>query len=159
MAGARDHADEDADFGVPPDWRIARGPGLDTRRPPPPARQRSGRSSCAAARGTESDHRGFRGTPWGRSIAGAIALSDAGVGGSFSDGTQDRLRLKMRQLTNGGLVRTDRRGWLELGTLRRTNIALRLVALGYTNVYWYRGGREAWEVNGLPETNLELQDW
>ena len=28
------------------------------------------------------------------------------------------------------------------------NLALRLVALGYTNVYWYRGGREAWEVAG-----------
>ena len=33
------------------------------------------------------------------------------------------------------------------------NLALRLVALGYTNVYWYRGGREAWEVAGLPETD------
>ncbi len=34
------------------------------------------------------------------------------------------------------------------------NLALRLVALGYTEVYWYRGGREAWEVAGLPETEL-----
>jgi rhodanese-related sulfurtransferase len=39
------------------------------------------------------------------------------------------------------------------------NLALRLVALGYTNVYWYRGGREAWEVNGLPETVINMQDW
>ena len=31
------------------------------------------------------------------------------------------------------------------------NLALRLVALGYTHVYWYRSGREAWEVAGLPE--------
>jgi adenylate cyclase len=31
------------------------------------------------------------------------------------------------------------------------NLALRLVVLGYTEVHWYRGGREAWEVNGLPE--------
>ena len=30
------------------------------------------------------------------------------------------------------------------------NLALRLVALGYNNVYWYRGGREAWEVAGQP---------
>jgi hypothetical protein len=30
-------------------------------------------------------------------------------------------------------------------------LALRLVALGYTNVNWYRGGREAWEVAGLPD--------
>ena len=39
------------------------------------------------------------------------------------------------------------------------NLALRLVALGYTNVYWYRGGREAWEVAGLPETEVDVQDW
>ena len=39
------------------------------------------------------------------------------------------------------------------------NLALRLVALGYTNVYWYRGGREAWEVAGLPETKVTLHDW
>ena len=39
------------------------------------------------------------------------------------------------------------------------NLALRLVALGYTEVYWYRGGREAWEVAGLPETDLAMQDW
>jgi adenylate cyclase len=39
------------------------------------------------------------------------------------------------------------------------NLALRLVAMGYTNVYWYRGGREMWEVNGLPETELTATGW
>jgi adenylate cyclase len=39
------------------------------------------------------------------------------------------------------------------------NLPLRLVALGYTRVYWYRSGREAWEVNGLPETELDVQPW
>jgi len=39
------------------------------------------------------------------------------------------------------------------------NLALRLAALDYTEVYWYRGGREAWEVAGLPEANLAPQDW
>ena len=39
------------------------------------------------------------------------------------------------------------------------NLALRLVALGYTHVYWYRGGREAWEANGLPETKIDVQEW
>jgi len=34
-----------------------------------------------------------------------------------------------------------------------------LVALGYTNVYWYRGRREAWGVAGLPEMEVTLQDW
>ena len=39
------------------------------------------------------------------------------------------------------------------------NLTLRLAALGYRNVHWYRGGREAWEVAGLPETELEPQPW
>jgi len=33
------------------------------------------------------------------------------------------------------------------------------VALGYTEVYWYRGGTEVWEVAGLPETELVAQEW
>jgi rhodanese-related sulfurtransferase len=39
------------------------------------------------------------------------------------------------------------------------NLALRLAALGYTAVSWYRGGREAWEVVGLPQTELVMQEW
>jgi adenylate cyclase len=35
------------------------------------------------------------------------------------------------------------------------NLALDLVALGYTNVSWYRGGLEAWDVAGLPVTRLK----
>jgi hypothetical protein len=31
------------------------------------------------------------------------------------------------------------------------NLALQLVALGYQNVYWYRGGLEAWDLAGLAE--------
>jgi len=40
-----------------------------------------------------------------------------------------------------------------------SNLALRLAALGYTRVYWYRGGREAWEVAGFPEAELNVQEW
>lgn len=39
------------------------------------------------------------------------------------------------------------------------NLALRLAALGYTKIYWNRGGREAREVAGLPETQVDIQDW
>ena len=30
------------------------------------------------------------------------------------------------------------------------NLALELVTLGYPNVFWYRGGVEAWDVAGYP---------
>jgi rhodanese-related sulfurtransferase len=39
------------------------------------------------------------------------------------------------------------------------NLALRLVALGYTEVYWYRGGREAWLSADLPAAAVTLHDW
>ena len=48
-----------------------------------------------------------------------------------------------------------RRGRLDSERFDGRNFALRLVELGYTNVDWYRGGREAWEVTDLPETELE----
>ena len=53
---------------------------------------------------------------------------------------------------------TDRRSRFDSETLGRiANLALRIAALGYTKVYWYRGGREAWEVAGLPEAAIEAQ--
>jgi hypothetical protein len=33
------------------------------------------------------------------------------------------------------------------------------VSLGYTHVYWSRGAGEAWEVAGLPENTLDMQEW
>jgi hypothetical protein len=39
------------------------------------------------------------------------------------------------------------------------NLALRIRHAGYTNVYWYRGGREAWEVAGKPEEVTRPADW
>jgi adenylate cyclase len=96
---------------------------------------------------------------WGKSIPGAIALPGAGVGGTTSDSFQSRLDQKMRELTRG-----DRNmpivtmAW-NADRFSGRNLALRLVTLGYTNVIWYRGGREAWEVAGLPETEVVVQEW
>jgi len=39
------------------------------------------------------------------------------------------------------------------------NLALRIRHAGYTSVYWYRGGREAWEVAGKPEDVVRPADW
>ena len=95
----------------------------------------------------------------GRSLPGAIGLLGSGIGGTFSDATQARLRAKFADLTNGNtsapIVVV---GWSS-ERFDGYNLALRLIALGYTKVYWYRGGREAWEVAGLPETDFDMQDW
>ena len=96
---------------------------------------------------------------WGLSIPGAVGLKFAGLGGSFTDEAQDHLRSKLRDLTAGDLNRPIVAvGW-NSERFDGRNLALRLVALGYTRVYWYRGGREAWEVAGLPETEVDVQDW
>ena len=93
------------------------------------------------------------------SIPGAVGLKFAGLGGSFTDESQDRLRSKLHGLTGGDLSRPIVAvGW-NSERFDGRNLALRLVALGYKRVYWYRAGREAWEVAGLPETEVHPQDW
>jgi adenylate cyclase len=88
-----------------------------------------------------------------------VGLKNVGIGGDFSDSTQARLSRKMRTLTGVDLAKpVVAIGWNSEHYDGR-NLALRLAALGYTQVYWYRSGRESWQANGLPETALELQDW
>jgi adenylate cyclase len=159
LAGERDHADEDADFGVPPDralhGRLAgytptTAPGVRTIRTPDLAQL------LAKVRPLVID---TVSNSWGQSIPGAVGLKFAGLGGSFEDTAQGRLKAKLHALTAGDLNRPIVAvGWNSEWFDGR-NLALRLAALGYRQVYWYRGGREAWEVHGLPEAELSLQDW
>jgi hypothetical protein len=159
LAGERDHADEDADFGVPPDnllhgEAVGKTPmvaqGATTIRTADLARL------LADAKPLVIDVVSHF---WGQSISGAVGLKLAGAGGSRTDAVQGRLRVKLHELTGGDLARPIvALGWNAEEFYGR-NLALRLVALGYTQVYWYRGGREAWEVHGLPETPLDVQEW
>ena len=159
LAGERDHADEQADFGVPSDAALhndfagltpTTAPGASTIRTADLAR------FLEQARPVVIDTVSYS---WGRSIPGAVGLKFAGLGGSLTDAAQDRLRSKMRELTAGDLNRPIVAvGW-NSERFDGRNLALRLVALGYAQVYWYRGGREAWEVADLPETDMAMQDW
>jgi adenylate cyclase len=159
LAGERDHAEEDADFGVAPDNKLhADLAGLTPTTAP----------GATTIRTAELDRLLAERKPividplllsWGRSIPGAVGLNRAGWGGNTSDATQDRLRRKMQELTKGDLLKPIVAvGW-NSERFDGRNLALRLVAVGYTQVYWYRGGREAWEVANLPETNLAFQEW
>ncbi|HTI84497.1 MAG TPA: winged helix-turn-helix domain-containing protein, partial [Acetobacteraceae bacterium] len=154
LAGERDHADEDADFGVPADERLHGEPAGPTPTTVPGVRTiRTGDlvAHLAEARPVVIDTLTYS---WGRSIPGAVGLKFSGLGGSFADEAQDRLRRKMAELTAGDLHRpVVTVGW-NSERFDGRNLALRLVALGYTQVYWYRGGREAWESAELPETEL-----
>ena len=61
MAGARDHADEDADFGVSPDGELRANLDGYTARTVPGARTIRTIELDAHARGAEADHLGFSG--------------------------------------------------------------------------------------------------
>jgi len=158
LAGIRDHADEDADVGLALDGVLHSDyeavtpttvPGARTIRTPDLAILVEQRKPLVLDVSL----------PWGRSIPGAVGLWGGGVGGDTSDQYEGRLETKMQQLTHGDRsVPVIAAGW-NSERYQGRNLALRLVALGYTNVYWYRGGREAWEVAGLPETEVDVQDW
>jgi adenylate cyclase len=158
-AGERDHAEEDADFGVPLDAGLHSGVAGYTPSTAPSAptiRTAELPQFIATRKPIIIDPLTYF---WGYSIPGAVGLKNAGIGGSMTDEAQLRLSRKMTELTGGDLSRPIIAvGW-NSERFDGRNLALRLVALGYTNVRWYRGGREAWEVAGLPEAELMPQNW
>ena len=84
------------------------------------------------------------------SLPGAIWLRGGGLGTSIRDDLQPQLAAKLAMLTGNDKTRSivvfclSRTCWLS------HNTAVRAVALGYTSVFWYRGGRNAWRAAGLP---------
>jgi TolB-like protein/DNA-binding winged helix-turn-helix (wHTH) protein len=159
LAGMRDHADEDANFGVPADSTLhsevaghtpVSVPGATTILTAELPRLLAEMHPLVIDAITDTR------VP---SIPASVGLAFAGLGGSFEDEAQQRLRSKLQELTGDDLNRPIVAvGW-NSEHFDGFNLALRLVALGYTRVYWYRGGREAWEVAGLPETEADLQEW
>jgi adenylate cyclase len=159
IAGLPDHAEEDADFGVISDdmpRRDLAGPTPTTMSGARTIRTGDLVPFLAEKKQIVVDTGLYS---WGRSIPGAVGLKNAGLGGSYTDTAQNHLRRKMRELSKDDLtIPIIAVGW-NSERFDGYNLALRLVALGYTNVYWYRGGREAWEIASLPETELVVQDW
>ena len=71
----------------------------------------------------------------------------------------DRVEQDLRDLTDGDLTKPIVAMSLNVAQFDGYNLALRIRNAGYTNVYWYRGGREAWEVAGKPEDVVRPADW
>jgi PQQ-dependent catabolism-associated CXXCW motif protein len=84
------------------------------------------------------------------SLPNAIWLRDAGIGRHLDDDVQAWLDFHLSQLTDRDKSHplvffcASRMCWLA------HNATLRALDLGYTNVYWYRGGRDSWQAAGLP---------
>ncbi len=149
-AGLRDHAPEDADAGLASDGRLsAVGQGPTPTSVPGAATIRTDDLVRLVA---EERPLVLDLNPTGQALPGAVFIRGQLLGGDLGDALQDRLRLKMLSLTGGNLARpVVVAGWNAERWAAR-NVALRLVALGYTNVHWYRGGKEVWEARGLPTT-------
>jgi PQQ-dependent catabolism-associated CXXCW motif protein len=84
------------------------------------------------------------------SLPNAIWLRDAGVGRHLDDDVQAWFDYQLLKLTNRDKSHplvffcASRMCWLA------HNATLRALDLGFTNVYWFRGGRDAWQAAGFP---------
>lgn len=87
-------------------------------------------------------------------LAGAIWLGGSGRGENFSDPVQRNLTPLLARLSAGDKAKpmvffcAGPQCWLSY------NAALRAVAAGYTNIYWYRGGIDAWTDAELPTATI-----
>jgi rhodanese-related sulfurtransferase len=159
LAGLRDHAEEEADFGIGATdelrtdligWTPTSAPGAWTIRTDKLVELIARDNPLLIDAALSS---------WGRSILGAVGLHGAGHAGGCSGDLESRLHRKIQDLTRGDLSLPIVAFCRNSERFTGYNLALRLVALGCTKVYWYRGGVEAWLANGLPDGNLELHDW
>src|SRR5262249_50393157 len=97
---------------------------------------------------------------WYRSVPGAVGLVFNGnIHGTFRDTVQQRLEQKLRRLTGGDTAMPIVAMGFNVAFFDGYNLALRVRHAGYTNIYWYRGGREAWEVASKPEDVVRPADW
>jgi TolB-like protein/tetratricopeptide (TPR) repeat protein len=158
LAGIRDHADDNEDSGVASDNILH----SEYEAPTPtsvPGAKTIGTADLAELIKQRKPLILDVSYPWGSSISGAVGLWGGGVGGSTSDPFQERMGHVMPLLSRGDkAIPIVTVGW-NAERYQGRNLALRLVALGYTEVYWYRGGREAWAAAGLPQSEIALQEW
>lgn len=141
-------ANEDADFGVAPTRELRLTDyAAPTPREAPGARTirtvqlRIWLQRDAAERPVLVDVVGGTGHD---SIPGATWLPGTGRGSSFGDEVQARLARSLASLTGGSGARPIVFFCASVSCWLSYNAALRAAALGYSEVYWYRGGIEAW---------------
>ena len=94
-----------------------------------------------------------------KSLPGALWLKGAGLDDARAENVESRLKAKLDALTGGDTAHPvvffclSARCWLSY------NAAIRAHTVGYTDVYWYRGGVEAWRKAKLPRVRVKETDW
>jgi PQQ-dependent catabolism-associated CXXCW motif protein len=85
-----------------------------------------------------------------RTISGAVRMPYAGAGGNFTDDVQRRLSRELKSAAKGNLSTPVVFFCEGAQCWESYNAALRALKIGFTDVYWYRGGIFSWEQAGLP---------
>jgi len=93
------------------------------------------------------------------SLPGAIWLRGAGLGSDLNDAVQSKFAARLSELTGGDKARPVVFFCLSKTCWLSHNAVVRAVVLGYSNVYWYRGGRNAWKAAGLPMPPITPTDF
>jgi TolB-like protein/class 3 adenylate cyclase/rhodanese-related sulfurtransferase len=152
-AGLRDHLDEDTDYHIQPTADLQ-----DKRNGPTPLSVPG-----ATTIRTEDMVRLLETKPLvlttavaNPTIPGAIHVNLPNSG-NLTDEWQTALARLVGEATNGDKQRPILTFAYSINRWDSRNLALRLIALGYTNVYWYRGGWEAWDAHDLPKAPLVVQ--
>jgi TolB-like protein/rhodanese-related sulfurtransferase/Tfp pilus assembly protein PilF len=155
LAGLRDHLDERADFHIPSGGYLR-----DAVNGPTPVDVPGGTTiyTDGMQHLLESVAKPLILTtsPANPTIPGAIQIDSASTG-NFTDEWQTTLGTLMDQATNGDKQRPIVAFSYSINYGQSRNLVLRLIALGYTKVYWYRGGWEAWDAHDLPKAPLTVQ--
>ena len=155
LAGLRDHLDEQAD------WHIPSGGYLrDAVDQPTPISVPGGTTVLT----DEMQHLlestpkplVLSTSPQNPTIPGAIHINSSSSG-RLDDEWQTTLGTLVGQATNGDKERPIVVFSFSINHWQSRNLVLRLIALGYKKVYWYRGGWEAWDLHDLPKAPLTVQ--
>jgi tetratricopeptide (TPR) repeat protein len=154
LAGVREHLDESADFHI-------RSDGLLHDRPDGPTPLDLPGATTIDTAGmqrlllTTPNLLVLTTTPFNPSIPGAILVS--GPAGKLDDDWQTELGTLIQRATNGQKDRPIVTFSYSINHWYARNLAVRLLALGYTQVFWYRGGWEAWDARRLPKMPLTVR--
>jgi adenylate cyclase len=88
-------------------------------------------------------------------IPGTNFVPDVYRNGVLDDVKRQALKVLVDRLLRGDRTRRVITSSWNAAFWDARNLAIELVALGYPNVSWYRGGLEAWDVAGLKVTRLK----
>jgi TolB-like protein/DNA-binding winged helix-turn-helix (wHTH) protein/tetratricopeptide (TPR) repeat protein len=147
LAGLREHVNEDEDFGVLPDSDLRTAFCGKTPMTVPGGTTLRTEGLCGLLR--ECDPILIDASQGNRTLAGAVCLHEAGLGGTLDDSVQDRLRPLILKLAASDPLRPIVTLGVNAERWSGYNLVLRLASLGHGRIYWYRGGREAWSAAGL----------